>query len=299
MKPRVPLGRRRLVTIGTSLALHAGLVLAVLLAVNGETEVGTLFIDLTERGHSKAAGPAFSPAAGPARRGRARALRPTVAARSAPVPSTPPSSAEPPPAAEPVASRDTGAESPALPARSATSAPAEASAPQQASPAAEAGDASAVGGVGGTLLSSDAVGPDGPVTASEVFSGRGVGDGAPGAPDVSQGFALAVAGGGAGGPSSSGAEYGVFLGRLRARVQQSLRYPLAARRRGLSGTVNVEIVIRPDGAISAVAVADSSSHAVLDDAAVETIRRLAPEPLPRDVPPRTLRVRLPVVFALE
>src|SRR5213592_509675 len=269
MKPRVPLGRRRLVTIGTSLALHAGLVLAVLLAVNGETEVGTLFIGLTERGHSKAAGPAFSPAAGPARRGRARALRPIVAARSAPVPSTPPSSAEPPPA------------------------------PEQASPAAEAGDASAVGGVGGTLLSSDAVGPDGPVTASEVFSGRGVGDGAPGAPDVSQGFALAVAGGGAGGPSSSGAEYGVFLGRLRARVQQSLRYPLAARRRGLSGTVNVEIIIRPDGAISAVAVADSSSHAVLDDAAVETIRRLAPEPFPPNVPPRTLRVRLPVVFALE
>src|SRR3989441_12497944 len=112
-------------------------------------------------------------------------------------------------------------------------------------------------------------------------------------------IALVVPGGGGGGGVGPGAEYGAYLGRLRARVQQSLRYPLAARRRGLSGTVHVEIIIRPDGVISAVAVADSSAHAVLDDAAVETIRRLAPEPLPRDVPPRTLRVRLPVVFALE
>ena len=101
------------------------------------------------------------------------------------------------------------------------------------------------------------------------------------------------------GPGGPGAEYGAYLGELRQRIQQSLRYPLAARRRGLSGTVHVEIVIRPDGVIGGVAVADSSSHAILDDAAVDTIRRLAPAPFPSDVQPRTLRVRLPVVFALE
>jgi protein TonB len=115
---------------------------------------------------------------------------------------------------------------------------------------------------------------------------------------VSHGFALAVPGG-AGGQSGPGAEYGAYLGGLRRRVQQALGYPLAARRRGLSGTVHVDLVIRPDGAISGVAVADSSSHAVLDDAAVEAIKRLAPEPFPPDVQARTLRVRLPVVFALE
>ena len=132
---------------------------------------------------------------------------------------------------------------------------------------------------------------------SGILADRGVSGGEPGgAPDASQGTALAVPAGGAGGP---GAEYGVYLGRLRTRVQESLRYPLAARRRGLSGTVNLEIIIRPDGAISGVAVTDSSSHAVLDDAAVEAIRRLAPEPFPPDVQPRALRVRLPVVFALE
>src|SRR5438876_282105 len=66
------------------------------------------------------------------------------------------------------------------------------------------------------------------------------------APDVSHGFALAVPGGGGGGGVGVGAEYGAYLGRLRARVQHSLRYPLAARRRGLSGTVHVEIIIRSE-----------------------------------------------------
>ena len=116
------------------------------------------------------------------------------------------------------------------------------------------------------------------------------------APDVSQGSALAVPGAGSGAP---GAEYGPYLGRLRQRIQGSLKYPLAARRRGLAGTVSLEIVIRPDGTFSVVAVANSSAHAVLDDAALETVRSLAPEPLPPDVPPRILRVRLPVVFALQ
>jgi periplasmic protein TonB len=138
------------------------------------------------------------------------------------------------------------------------------------------------------------------VIESGAFSVPGVRGSTPGtAPDVSQGLALAVPSGDAGGQSGRGAEYGAYLGRLRQRVQQALGYPLAARRRGLSGTVHVDLIIRPDGAISGVAVADSSSHAVLDDAAVEAIKRLAPEPFPPDVQARTLRVRLPVVFALE
>ncbi len=124
----------------------------------------------------------------------------------------------------------------------------------------------------------------------------GRGGGAGGAPAVSQGFALAAPGSGAGGPA---AEYGPYLGRLRQRIQGSLKYPFAARRRGLAGTVNLEILITPDGIIGSVTVADSSSHAILDDAALETVRSLAPEPFPSHVPPRILRVRLPVVFALE
>ncbi len=291
--------RRRLATLSASLALHGGLLLAALLAVSGESQLGALFIDLTESAPAEATrGAAGPPVARQARRVSGRAASAFAPVRSAPMLSASLGRGEPLPGAEPAGPRDPLAESlapesPALP-PSAAAVPVEASQPDPTPRGTETFDAS---GVSGAAESPAASVQGGSVGESGILADRGVSGGEPGgAPDASQGTALAVPAGGAGGP---GAEYGVYLGRLRTRVQESLRYPLAARRRGLSGTVNLEIVIRPDGAISGVAVTDSSSHAVLDAAAVEAIRRLAPEPFPPDVQPRALRVRLPVVFALE
>ena len=293
--------RRKLVTLSASLALHGGLLLAALLAVSGESQLGALFIDLTESAPAEATrGAAGPPVARQAGRVLARAASAFAPVRSAPMLSASLGRGEPLPGAEPAGPRDPLAESlapesPALP-PSAAAVPVEASQPDPTPRGTETFDASAPGPSGAAESPAASV-QGGSVGESGIPAGRGVSGGEPGgAPDASQGFALAVPAGGTGGP---GAEYGVYLGRLRTRVQESLRYPLAARRRGLSGTVNLEIIIRPDGAISGVAVTDSSSHAVLDDAAVEAIRRLAPEPFPPDVQPRALRVRLPVVFALE
>ena len=290
MKPRA---------LGTSLALHSGVLLAVLLAVSGETELGALFIDLTESAVPEAVGRnSATPTPAAAARGGTRAVRSIAAAHPAPTPSALHGAAEPSPAAEPASSRGPVAESTAPPPSLTSPEPPDASGPDPAPRIAEPADAPRHGGSGAAPSSSLA--PEFSTTQGGIPVGLGSRSGAPGgAPDVSHGFALAVPGGGSVGPSGPGAEYGAYLGGLRQRIQQSLRYPLAARRRGLSGTVHVEIVIRPDGIISGVAVADSSSHAILDDAAVEAIKRLAPEPFPSDVQRRTLRVRLAVVFALE
>ena len=59
-----------------------------------------------------------------------------------------------------------------------------------------------------------------------------------------------------------------------------------------------QVVVR-GGAIGAADVVQSSSHAILDEAALETVRGLPPMPFPPEVPPRRLRVRLPVIFTLE
>src|SRR5206468_2539389 len=77
MTPRAPRAGRRLVTLSASLALHGGLLLAVLLAVSGETEPDALFIDLTEavRPEADAAGHRCH------RRERSRGLGRGVAAR--------------------------------------------------------------------------------------------------------------------------------------------------------------------------------------------------------------------------
>jgi protein TonB len=95
------------------------------------------------------------------------------------------------------------------------------------------------------------------------------------------------------------AEFGPYLARFRQRIQEAVVYPLAARRRGLAGRVEVELVLEPSGRIRDVAVVSSSSHAILDEAAVEAVRSLEPQPLPEQPKRQTLRVRLPVVFQLR
>src|SRR2546428_309292 len=107
--------------------------------------------------------------------------------------------------------------------------------------------------------------------------------------------ALALAIPGAGGAGA----YGPYLAALRRRLQEALEYPAAARRRGLSGTVHLEIALEATGRVSEVMLVRSSSHALLDDAALDAARGLRRVPFPPDVRPRALRARLPVVFELR
>ena len=285
---------RRLATLAASLALHAAALLAVVLFVTRESELGALYIDLTRwadtevgGGAIAAGGAAPAAVADGAPRAVARTARASRALEALAPRHAPPAAAEAPPA------------EPWHPAPLAPAPAPPAAAPERppARPlvAAEPGD-DALPGPGGSAA---AAGGGAPSVAGGTPGGVGVrgGGGVGAAPDVSHGLALAAPGtGGAGGP---GAEYGAYLTRLRRRVQESLRYPPAARRRGLQGTVALDIVIHPDGRFGAIAVTDSSAHAVLDEAALEAVRRLAPEPFPPGVTPRLLRVRLPVVFALE
>jgi protein TonB len=101
------------------------------------------------------------------------------------------------------------------------------------------------------------------------------------------------------GADDSAAAYTGYLTGLRHRIQEALRYPLPARRRGLTGTVTIELTVLPNGAIGPVAVVESSAHPLLDEAALETVQSLRAEPFPAGLPPRMLRVRLPVVFQLR
>jgi protein TonB len=136
-----------------------------------------------------------------------------------------------------------------------------------------AGDAGVPGG--------DVAGGLAPATGTGGPSGGGDGT-----------LALAVPGDGAG-------EYASYLALLRRRVQEAMTYPASARRRGLSGTVHLEIALESTGIISDVTLARSSSHDVLDEAAVDAVRSLRRVPFPTGVRPRPLRVRLPVVFELR
>jgi TonB family protein len=60
--------------------------------------------------------------------------------------------------------------------------------------------------------------------------------------------------------------------------------------------VQLWIDVEPTGAITRVALAVSSAHRVLDEAALEGARGVERVPFPPGLRPRRLRIPLPVVF---
>ncbi len=204
---------------------------------------------------------------------------------SAPVPSTPPPpipAPRPEPAPSPVpASSAPPAPSPLVPPApgAESSGPVRATTPEESRP----------GAASGASVSRDA----------GQGSGTEVGDaGAGSSHSGSSGALLALArpGEGRGGVPPA---YAPYLARFRQRVEEALVYPLAARRRGQGGRVELEVLLDPSGRVGRVAVAVSSDNAALDEAALAAVRAVEPTPFPSELPRRPLLVRLPLVFQLR
>lgn len=231
---------------------------------------------------------------------------PQRAAESPPSASpAPPVGATPPVGDARVATGPSTPTSPVAPAppltTTATPADTRAAVPPDAGPApaldaqALAGPPGATSSLGATDTGASHGGPDASRNGARGGNGAtGVGASTPGNRGEGDGpLALAIPGdAGLGG-------YGPYLSALRRRLHEALEYPAAARRRGLTGTVELEIALEASGRVNDVRLVRSSSHTVLDVAALEAARSLGRVPFPPDVRPRPLRVLLPVVFELR
>lgn len=78
-----------------------------------------------------------------------------------------------------------------------------------------------------------------------------------------------------------------------------LKYPAAARRRGVTGTVVLHVRVGADGAVTEVTVASSSGNALLDEAAKKSVRGARFVPARRGGHAVAAAVDLPVVFRLN
>lgn len=76
-------------------------------------------------------------------------------------------------------------------------------------------------------------------------------------------------------------------------------YPRAARQRGLQGVVMVRVAVSADGLPTEVFIKESSGHPMLDEAAVEAVRRWRFSPARSAGRAVAAAVEIPVRFALE
>lgn len=85
--------------------------------------------------------------------------------------------------------------------------------------------------------------------------------------------------------------------RVSKEVMQHMKYPRVAVMRKWQGKTVVEMQLSADGAVTRIAIAESSGKEVLDKAALEMVE----QSLPRlEKPPRGVRsVKVPVVFRLQ
>jgi TonB family protein len=102
----------------------------------------------------------------------------------------------------------------------------------------------------------------------------------------------------ASGDSESNWEESIRLDLL-SWLEQHKRYPMAARRNGVEGSVLVRFVLDADGRLLEKELLQSSGSRHLDSAAMKLLTRAAPYPdLPERLLAETLEVRLPIEYRL-
>jgi protein TonB len=87
---------------------------------------------------------------------------------------------------------------------------------------------------------------------------------------------------------------------ISQEIKRYQKYPLLAQRRGWEGTAEVLLRIAADGKVAGITLGKSSGRPVLDEEALNMVRRASPLPqAPPDLRGRELTVTVPIVFKLR
>lgn len=91
--------------------------------------------------------------------------------------------------------------------------------------------------------------------------------------------------------------YGQSISKEIKRYQ---KYPPVAQRRGWEGTAEVLLLIAADGKVTSITLGKTSGRPVLDEEALNMVRRASPLPqAPQTLRGRELTVTVPIVFKLQ
>ncbi|WP_331371917.1 energy transducer TonB family protein [Sinorhizobium chiapasense] len=69
-----------------------------------------------------------------------------------------------------------------------------------------------------------------------------------------------------------------YKGKVRRKLSRTRRYPAEAKRQGLRGVAHVRFTVTSNGGLASVSLAKSAGSPILDEAALDAVRRAAPFP---------------------
>ena len=87
---------------------------------------------------------------------------------------------------------------------------------------------------------------------------------------------------------------------IKKEIEHNRRYPLNARRRNVQGVTDLEFSINRSGCCSGLGMIRSSGSKLLDDEALDNIKRSQPFPsIPSEIKSDTITIRVAIVFSLN
>jgi protein TonB len=95
------------------------------------------------------------------------------------------------------------------------------------------------------------------------------------------------------------ADYGWLGDMVRKRIEELKYYPRIARENHWEGRVVVQAVIKADGTVGDLSVAESSGHALLDQEALVVMRKASPLTLKHQLEESQITILVPISYRLE
>jgi protein TonB len=118
---------------------------------------------------------------------------------------------------------------------------------------------------------------------AELFPPPAIAEETPAEGAVGDSRGAGIAGGAGAAGRGSGRRTGMsdadYTALIMRRLEEKKIYPLAMRKRGITGDVEALFTIRPDGSLGSLRAGDAPAHPFLAQAALETVRSAAPFPV--------------------
>jgi protein TonB len=91
----------------------------------------------------------------------------------------------------------------------------------------------------------------------------------------------------------------MFLGELRARIEENKTYPMMSRRLGQTGIVEVAFTLTRDGHIINARIVSPSRYDRLNESALDAVKKITRfRPIPNELNEERMDVTVPVKFAI-